>query len=98
MALQLWSRAMDPRDNLSSFLLKMDGVMSIKHDSRRGLGKVVGLKLTQLGGLYMENPSRRVRRVNSSFSPLYRSANIAARAVRESGPFRPQREASSSPL
>ena len=33
MALQLWSRAMDPRDNLPPFLLKMNGLMSIKHDS-----------------------------------------------------------------
>ena len=42
---------MDPRDNLPPFLSKMDGLMSIKHDSRRGLSKVVGLKLTQLGGI-----------------------------------------------
>ena len=72
--------------------------MSIKHDSGKGLSKEVGLKLTQLGGLYMENPSWRLRRVNSSFSPLYKSANIVARAAGVSGPFRPQREASSSPL
>ena len=98
MVLRLWSGAMDPRNNLSPFLLKMDGLMSIKHDSGRGLRKVVGLKLTQLGGLYMQNPSRRLRRVNSSFSPLYRSASIVAKAVGVSGPFHPQCDASSSPL
>ena len=96
--LWLWGGAMDPLDNLPPFLLQMGRLMSIKSGSRKGLSSMVGVKLTQLGGLYMENPSRRVRRVNSSFSPLYRSANIAARAVRESRPFRPQCEASSSPL
>ena len=45
------------------------------------------LKLTQLGGLYMENPSRYWRRVNSSFSPLYSSASILARAAGVFGPF-----------
>ena len=44
MVLRLWSGAMDPRDNLPPFLLKMDGLMSIKHDSGRELSKVVGLK------------------------------------------------------
>ena len=96
--LRLRSRAIDPRYNLLPFLLQMEGLMPIKHDSGRGLSRVMGLKLTQLGGLYIENHSRAVRRVNSSFSPLYRSASIAARAERESGPFRPQLEASSSPL
>ena len=98
MILWLWGGAMDPLGNLPPFLLQMDVLMSIKSDSGRGLSKVVGLELTQLGGLYMENPSRRLRRVNSSFSPLYSSANILAKAAGVSGPFRPQREASSSPL
>ena len=98
MILWLWGGAMDPLGNLPPFLLQMDGLMPIKSDSGRGLSKVVGLELTQLGGLYMENPSRRLRRVNSSFSPLYSSANILAKAAGVSGPFRPQREASSSPL
>ena len=89
---------MDPRGNLSPFLLQMDGLVSIKIDSGGGLSKAVGLKLTQLGGLYMENPYRRLIRVNSSFSPLYSSANIFAKAAGVSGPFRPQREASSSRL
>ena len=98
MILWLWGGAMDPRGNLSLFLLQMDGLMSIKSDSGGGLSEVVGLKLTQLGGLYMENPSRRLRRVNSSFSPLYSSANILTKAADVSGPFRPQRVASSSQL
>ena len=63
MVLRLWSGAMDPRGNLPPFLLT-DELMSVKHDSGRGLNKVVGLKPTQLGGLYMENPYQRVRRVN----------------------------------
>ena len=46
----------------------------------------------------MENPSRGLMRINSSSSPLYKSDNIFARAVAESGPFRPQRVESSSPL
>ena len=57
MVLQLWSRAIDPRGNLPPFLLQMDVLMSIKSDLGRGLSKVVALELTQLGGLYMENPS-----------------------------------------
>ena len=57
--LWLWGGAMDPLGNLPPFLLQMDGLMSIKSDSGRGLSKVVGLELTHLGGLYMENPSRR---------------------------------------
>ena len=61
MVLRLWSGAMGPRNNLPPFLLKMDGLMSIKHNSGRGLSKVVGLKLTQLGGLYMENPFQCLR-------------------------------------
>jgi hypothetical protein len=56
MVLRLWSRAVDPRDDLSPFLLQMDGLVSIKSDSWKGLSMVVGLKLTQLGGLYMEIP------------------------------------------
>ena len=96
--LWLWGGAMDPLGNLPPFLLQMDGLMSIKSDSGRGLSKVMGLELTQLGGLYMENPSRRLIRVNSSFSPLYSSANILAKAAGVSGPFLPQWEASSSPL
>ena len=96
--LWLWGGAMDPLDNLPPFLLQMDGLMSIKSDSGRRLSKVVGLELTQLRGFYMENPSRRLIRVNSPFSPLYSSANILAKAAGVSGPFRPQREASSSPL
>ena len=98
MILWLWGGAVDPRGNLPPFLLQMDGLMSIKSNSEGGLSKVVGLKLTQLGGLYMENPSRCLRRVNSSFSPLYSSANIFAKAAGVSGPFCPHREASSSPL
>ena len=58
--LWLWGGAMDPLGNLPPFLLQMDGLMSIKSDSGRRLSKVVGLELTQLGGLYMENPSRRL--------------------------------------
>ena len=96
--LWLWGGAMDPLGNLPPFLLRIDGLMSIESDLGRGLSKVVGLELTQLGGLYMENPSRRLIRVNSCFSPLYSSPNILAKAVGVSGPFRPQREASSSPL
>ena len=96
--LRLWSGAIDPRYNIPPFLLQIDGLMPIKHDSGRGLSRVVGLKLTQLGGLYRENPSRCLIRVNSSFSPLYSSASILAKAAGVSGPFRPQREASSSPL
>ena len=84
--LWLWGGAMDPLGNLPPFLLQMDGLTSIKSDSGRGLSKVVGLKLTDLGVLYMENPSRRLR-VNSSFSPLYRSANILAIVAGVSGPF-----------
>ena len=78
---------MDPLGNLPPFLLQMDGLLSIKNDSRRGLSKMLGLELTQLGGLYMENPYRRLRRVNSSFSPLYSSANILAKAAGVSGSF-----------
>lgn len=59
---------------------------------------MVGLELTHLGELYMENPSRHWTRVNSSFSLLYSSANILAKAAGVFGPFRLQREASSSPL
>ena len=68
----------------------------MENDSGSKLSRVVGLKLTQLVGLYMENPSRHLIRVNSSFSPLYSSASILAKAAGVSGPFRPQREASSS--
>ena len=77
--LRLWSGAIDPRYNLPPFLLQMAGLLPLEHDSGRGVSRVMGLKLIQLGG-------------------MYRSASIATRAVRESGPFRPQREASSSPL
>ena len=98
LILWLWGGAMDPLGDLPPFLLQMDGLMLVKNDPGRELSKVVGLELTQLGGLYMENPSRRLRRVNSSFSPLYSSASIYAKAAGVSGPFRPQREASSSPL
>ena len=98
MVLRLWSGAIDPLNDLLSFLLQMDGLVSIKINSGGGLSKAVGLKLTQLGGLYMENPSWHLRRENSSFSPLYSSANIFPKAAGVSGPFRPQREASSSPL
>ena len=96
--LRLGGGAMDPLGSLPPFLLRVDRLLSIKKDSGRGLSKMVGLELTQLGGLYMENPSRRWRRVNSSFSPLYSSANILTKAAGVFGPFRPQREASSSPL
>ena len=84
---------MDPLGNLPPFLLQIDGLKSTESDSGRGLSKVVGLELTQLGGLYMENPSQHLIQVNSSFSPLYSSASILAKAVGVSGPFQPQREA-----
>ena len=48
---------MDPLGNLPPFLLQMDGLVPLKSDSGKELSKVVGLELTQLGGLYMENPS-----------------------------------------
>ena len=96
--LWLWGGAVEPLGDLPPFLLKMDELMSMESDSRSRLSRVVGLELTQLGGLYMENPSRRLIRVNSSFSPLYSSSNILAKAAGVSEPFRPQREASSSPL
>ena len=41
--LWLWGGAMDPLGNLPPFLLQMDGLISIKGDSGRGLSKVVGL-------------------------------------------------------
>ena len=45
----------------------------------------------------MEYPSLCIMHRNSSSSPLNSSANILARAAVVSGPFLPQREASSSP-
>ena len=96
--LWLGGGAMDPLGSLPIFLLRVDMLLSMKNYLGRGLSKMVGLELTQLRGLYMENPSRRLRRVNSSFSPLYSSANILAKAAGVFGPFRPQHEASSSPL
>ena len=50
--LWLWGGAMDPLGNLPPFLLQMDGLMTIKSDSGRGLSKVVGLELTQLGAVH----------------------------------------------
>ena len=60
VVLWLWGGAMDPLGNLPPFLLQMDELNSIKSVSGRGLSKVGGLELTQLGGLYMENPSQRL--------------------------------------
>ena len=60
VVLWLWGGALEPLGDFSSFLLPMDGLMFIKIDSGSGLSRVVGLELTQLGGLYMENPSRRL--------------------------------------
>ena len=88
VALGLWGGAVKPLGNLSPVLLQMDGLTFMESDSQSKLSRVVGLELTQLGGLYMENKSRHLRRVNSSFSPLYSSTNIVARAARESRPFR----------
>ena len=98
VVLWLGRGAMEPFGDLPPLLLQMDGLMSMESGSGNRLSRVVGLELTQLGGLYMENPSRRLIRVNSSFSPLNSSAKILAKAAGVSGPFRPQREASSSPL
>ena len=58
MVFWLWGWAVEPLRDLSPFLLQMVGLIFIKIDSGSRLSKVVGLKLTQLGGLYMENPSR----------------------------------------
>ena len=79
MVLRLWGGAMEPLGDLPPFLLQMDGLMSMESDSGSRLSRVVGLELTQLGGLYMENPSWRLIRVNSAFSPLYSSASILAK-------------------
>ena len=98
MVLWLWGGAVEPLGDLSPFLLQMDGLMFIKIDSGSRMSGAAGLELTQLGGLYMENPSLRLIRINSSSSPLNSSANIFAKAAGVSGPFRPQREVSSSPL
>ena len=98
VVLWLWGGAVEPLGDLPPFLLRMDGLMSFESNSGGGLSKVVGLELTQLGGLYMENPSRRLIRVNSSVSSLYSSSSILAKAAGVCGPFRPQGEASSSPL
>ena len=70
MVLRVRSGAIDPRGNLPPFLLKMAGLSSTRCDSGRGLSKVTKRRLTQLGGLYIEKPSRHLRRVKSSFSPL----------------------------
>ena len=51
------------------------------------LGKIKAL--TQGRGLFMENPFNGFVRRNSSFSPLYSSARILARAAGVFGPFRP---------
>ena len=69
----------------------------MKKDSGNKWSRVVGWKLTQLGGLYIQNPSLGLMRMNSSFSPLYNLDNIFAKAAGVSGSFRPQRVASSSP-
>ena len=58
VVLWLWGGAMEPLGDLSSFLLQMDGLMSMESDSWSRLSRVVGLEFTQLGGLHMENPSR----------------------------------------
>ena len=54
--------------------------------------------LTQLGGLYIENPSCGLTRRNSSSSPLYNADKIFIRSTTDPGPLRPQRVASSSLL
>ena len=48
----------------------MDGLVFIESGSGSGVSRAEGLGLTQLGGLYMENPSLRLIRRNSSSSPL----------------------------
>ena len=54
--------------------------------------------LTQIGGLYIENPPCGLTRRNSSSSPLYNADKIFTRSATDPDPLRPQRVASSSPL
>ena len=61
VVLWLRGRAVEPLGDLPPFLLQIYRLISIKSDSGRGLSEVVGLELTQLRGLYMENSSRCLR-------------------------------------
>ena len=51
VVLWLWCGAMEPLGDLPPFLLQMDGLMFMESDSGSKLSRVVGLELTQLGGL-----------------------------------------------
>ena len=58
VVLWLWCGDLELLGDFPPFLLQMDGLMFMKSNSGRRMRRVVGLELTQLGGLYMLNPSR----------------------------------------